>query len=88
MQWSGAVSKPAQAAYEAIVDRMRVELGAEPASDTLLAEYVAKALGDGVSVGSVAFHVSAAVCWTKHNGRGTPKKTAHRSRHARGLGRL
>ena len=70
---SGGVSQATQAAYESALGRMRQALGAEPATDALLAEYVAKSLGAGRSVASVMFHVSAAVWWAKRNGRGTPK---------------
>ena len=70
---SGAVSKATQSAYESAVERMRAELGAEPTTAALLAKFVSKALGAGRSIGSAAFHVTAAVWWAKRHGRGTPK---------------
>ena len=72
-RWSGGISQASQAAYESALGRMRKALGAEPATDALLAEYVAKALGVGQTAASAAFHVSAAVWWAKRNGRETPK---------------
>lgn len=48
-------------------------MGAEPILDALLAAHVAKGLGAGLFVGSVALRVSAAVWWAKRNGRGRPK---------------
>ena len=70
---SGAVSKATQSAYESAVEWMRADLGAEPTTDALLASFVAKALGSGHPVGSVAFHVTAAGWCAKRHGRGTPK---------------
>ena len=70
---SGGVSQATQASYESALGRMREAMGAEPATDALLAEYVAKSLGAGKSVASAMLHVNAAVWWAKRNGRGTPK---------------